>query len=80
MLPLRARVNLGVMPMKVYSTFAKTLLDLQIVLYQIRDICGRSYLSAEMQSVYHTAPASWAIDHYSVRKQLKKYLHRRIIS
>ncbi len=56
MLPLRARVDLGAMAMKGYSTFPKG-----------HSFGGGSYPTAEVQSVYPTAPADWAI--YRVKCQ-----------
>ena len=55
MLPLRARVDLGVMAMKEYSTSDC------LVSYLGHSLVGGSYPSAEKQSVYSTAPADWAI-------------------
>ena len=65
MLPLQARVDLGAMAIKGYSSFTKApaLLEPhhQIVWCHIQDThWGRSYPSAEKQSVYSTAPADWA--------------------
>ena len=65
-LPLWARLDLGVMAMKEYSAFpkAQALLEPhhQIVQYHIEDARwqGGSYPSAEMQTVYSAAPANWA--------------------
>ena len=66
MLPLRARVGLGVIAVKEYSAFPKApaLLkpDHQIVSCHIQDTrCGggESYPSAKMQSVHSLAP-DWA--------------------
>ena len=65
-LPLWARVDLGAMVMKGYSAFPKApaLLEPhhQIVKCHIQDTRwrGGSYPSAEVQSVYSTAPADWA--------------------
>ena len=66
MLPLHARVDLGAMAMKGYSAFPKApaLLEPhhQIVSCHIQDTrWGGSYSSAEVPSVYSTAPANWAI-------------------
>ena len=67
MLPLWARVDLGAMAMKGYSTFPKApaLLEPhhQIVLCHIQNTRwgGGSYPSVEVQSVYSTAAADWAI-------------------
>ena len=66
MLPLWVRVDLGVMPMKEYSALPKAPALLkphyQIVLCHTQDTQRRgSYPFAEMQSVYSTAPADWAL-------------------
>ena len=59
------------MALKEYSTFSKGPVSLephhQIVLCHVQDIrCGvGSYTSAEVQSVYSTAPADWARKLYS---------------
>ena len=65
-LPLRIRVDLGVMAMKGYTAFAKVspLLDphYQMVYFHIQDTCcevEEFYPSVEKQSVYSTAPADW---------------------
>ena len=65
-LPLWARVDLGVMAMKGYSAFPKTLALLephhQIISYYIQDTRWRGgglTPSAEKQLVYSTAPADW---------------------
>ena len=60
-----ARVDQGAMTMIGCSAFPNALPLLephyQIVLCHIQDTWGRgSYPSAEMQSVYSTAPADWA--------------------
>ena len=69
MLPLRARGDLKAMAMKEYSVFPKApaLVEPhnQIVLCHIQDtrcVCveGRSYFSAEKQSVYSTTPTDEA--------------------
>ena len=65
MLPLRARVDLGAMAMKGYSTFPKapTLLEPHHQIFNVISrtlVGGGSYPSAEKQSVYSTAPADWA--------------------
>ena len=61
-------MDLGVMAMKGYATFTKApeiLGNLTIRLFSIniRILVGEggSYPSAEVQSVYSTAPADWAI-------------------
>ena len=76
MLPLRARVDLGAMAMKEYSAFPKApaLLEPhhQIVSCHIQDTLygGGSYPSAEVQSVYSTAPADWAIHRFKCQTVL----------
>ena len=65
MLPLQARVDLGPMAVKGYSVFPKrpALLEPlhQIVLCHIQEThWWVFYPSAEMQSVYSTAPTNWA--------------------
>ena len=64
MLLRRASVDLGVMAMNGCSAFPKAiaLLELphQIVQCHIQDTHWFFYPSAEMQSVYSTAPADWA--------------------
>ena len=65
-LPLWAWVNLGAMAMKGYTTFSKApgLPEPyhQIVLCHIRTLVrGGSYSSAEVQSVYSTAPSDWVM-------------------
>ena len=65
MLRLQARVDLGVMAIKEYSTFPKVPALLKfspsdcLVSYPEHSL-GDSYPSAEMQSVYSAAPADWA--------------------
>ena len=60
----RAKVNLGVMAMKRYSTFpkAQALLELHWRLFCVisRTIIGESYPFAKIQLVYSTTPADWA--------------------
>ena len=51
-LPLRVRVDQGVIAMKGYSTFPKVLYSL--VPYQDTHWVGRSYASAEIQSADST--------------------------
>ena len=67
MLPFQARVDLGAMVMKWYSTFPKAPALLKpspsdyLVSYPGHLFGGRrSYPSAEKQSVYSAAPADWA--------------------
>ena len=67
MLPLQARVDLGAMVMKRYSAFSKSSSTAGtspsdcLVPYPGHSLGGEgSYLSAEKQSVYSTAPADWA--------------------
>ena len=72
MLSLRARVDLGAMAMEVRSTFPKAPALLEPH-HQIFFVISKtlvffvggelSYSSEEMQSVYSTAPADWAIDY-----------------
>ena len=59
MLPFQVRVDLGVMPMKGYSGIAKAKPSDCLVSYLGYSL-EESYLSAEIQSVYSTAPADWA--------------------
>ena len=64
-LPLQARVDLGAMAMKRCSIFPKApaLLEPhhQTVKCHIKNTCwGGGYPSAEVQSLYSTAPADWA--------------------
>ena len=64
-LPLRARLELGTMAMKRYSTFPKApaLLKLhhQIVLCPTRNSLEESYPSAKIQSMYSAAPLVWGV-------------------
>ena len=67
MLPLRAKVDLGAMAMKGYlfripqtSSITGTSPSDCLVSYPGHSLDGRSYSSAEKQSVYSTAPADWA--------------------
>ena len=63
MLPLRVRVNLGVMAMKWCTIFPKAP-GLEPYLHIKDTRCGwmgECYLSAELQLVYSTAAADWAI-------------------
>ena len=63
MLQHQVRVELEVMTMKWYSLFSKTLALLeaqqQIVSCHIQDTRRGSYATAEVQSVYSTAPDDW---------------------
>ena len=63
-LPLRVRVDLGILTMKEYSTFPKDLglePHQQIVLSHFRTLVGGDvFLFAERQSAYSTTPAEWA--------------------
>ena len=62
-LPLKIKVNLGVMGMKGYSTSHKALELEPSDGFVPRPVHTSrrwgSYLSAEMQSAYSTAPADW---------------------
>ena len=60
MLPLQVRVDRGDMAMKGYSTLTKSPPSDCLVSYTGHFLGERSYLFAEMQSVYSTAPANWA--------------------
>ena len=62
MLPCRARVDLGAMPMKGCSIFPKSPSDC-LMSYPGHSLGGGGYLSAEVQSVYSTTPANWAKHH-----------------
>ena len=62
MVPLRARVDVGVMAIKEYSAFPKApaLLEPHHQIFSVISralVGGGSYPSAEKQSVYSTAPA-----------------------
>ena len=65
MRPLQARVDLGVIAIKMYSAFPKAPALLEphhqiiLVSYPGHSL-GESYPSAEMQSVYSEATADWA--------------------
>ena len=64
-LPLKVRVDLGVMEMKGYSTFTKypALLKPHHQIVQVSysgHSLGEFYPSVEMQPAYSTAPANWA--------------------
>ena len=75
-LPRWARVNLGAMAMKGCSVFPKVPALLgphhQTVKCDIQDthLGGGSYPSAEVQSVYSTASADWAIHRVNVKTVL----------
>ena len=65
MLPLRTRVDLGVMAMKGYSASPKLQhhWNIAIILFSVISrtlVVVGSYPSEEMQSGYSTAPADWA--------------------
>ena len=64
MLPLWAKLDLGLMAIKRWSTFLKALasLDPQHQIFSVisKKLVGGSYPSAGMQSVYSTASADWA--------------------
>ena len=60
MLPLWAREDLGAMSRKGYSTFPKAPASDCLVSYLGQSL-GASYLSAEMQLIYSTAPADRVI-------------------
>ena len=59
MLPLRARLDLGMIAMKGYSAFPKALelLEPQIFLVISRTLVGG--ILPEVKSVYSTAPQDW---------------------
>ena len=67
MLQFRARVDLGVMAMKGCFAFLKapasqeTHHQICLVSYTGHSLGAESYPSAEVQSMYSTAPADWAI-------------------
>ena len=73
-LPRWARVDLGAMAMKGYSVSLSPqhYWDLTIRLFSVisRTLMGGSYPSAEVQSVYSTAPADWAIDILEKRSEI----------
>ena len=84
MLPFQARVDLGAIAMKVCSVFPKApeLLYITIRLFSVisRMLIGRSYPSAEVESVYSTAPQSTDKgDHWKIRR-LKEAGHMLIYS
>ena len=61
MLPFQARVDLGAMAMKGCSALLEA--HHHIVWCHIRETHWKgSYSSAELQSVYSTAPTGWAIN------------------
>ena len=68
MLPFWATVDLGAMAMKGFSEFPKLLYHWNLTIRLFSVICrtligggGGSYSSAEVQSVYSTAPVNWAM-------------------
>ena len=64
-LPPRVRVDPGVMARKGYSTFLKAP-RWAIRWFNVRTFVeGASYPSVEMQSVYSTVPADWAVSSVS---------------
>ena len=75
----RARVDLGAMAMKRSSAFPKALASLephhQIVQCHIQDTrqVGGAYPSAEVLSVYSTAPADWAIHRVKCQNSFISY-------
>ena len=78
-LPHRARVDLGAMAMRGHSVFLKApaYWNLTIRLFSVifQDIhCEGSYPSAELQSVYSTAPADWASTFCSDRNEIFNYI------
>ena len=62
-LPLQARVDLGVMAMTEYSIFPRATLigasPSDSLMSYPRHLLAESYPSTEMQSVYSTAPTDW---------------------
>ena len=70
--PLKARVDLGAMTMKGYYIFPKTLglePHHQIVYCHIKTLLEwGSYSSAEMHSVYSSAPGNRDITFYNIHK------------
>ena len=59
MLPLQARMDLGAIAMKGYSTFPKAPAFLEPHLHPEHSLVGRVLPSAEKQLMYFTAPADW---------------------
>ena len=82
MLPLRARVDLGVMTMKGYSVFRKVpaLLEPhhQIVLCHIRTLGGGVISLCRGVVVYFTAPAKWAISILRYRSKVNKAIQGKV--
>ena len=75
MLPRRARVDLGAMAMKGYSLFPRitgTSPSDCLVSYPGHALVGGSYPSAEVQSVYSTAPADRQGKKWTMKKKMKK--------
>ena len=78
MLPHRVRVYLGAMEIKRYSTFAKSSKleprhKISFASYPGPSLGVESYPSAEMQSVYTTAPADWAVWHIDYNMYLPSF-------
>ena len=75
-LPFRTRVDLGAMAMKgglripQRPSITGTLPSDCLVSYPGHSFRGGSYPSAEVQSVYSTAPADWAIHRVNVKTVL----------
>ena len=72
------------MAMKGYFAFPQALVLLephhQIVLCHIQDTCWRgAYPSAEVQSVYSTAPADWANFRTNANEKLRNPLFRQVM-
>ena len=66
MLPLQARVSLGVMAIKgvlciLQSSIATGALPSDCLVSYLGYLLRESYLSAKMQLVYSTAPTNWAM-------------------
>ena len=70
MLPLQARVDLEAMAMKGYSTFPKPSTSSECLVSYLGHSLAGSYHSAEVQSVYSTAPADLAIHRVNVNTVL----------
>ena len=62
-LPLRARVNLGLIAMNGYSAFSKAPALLKPHHQNVS--LGKYYPSAEMESVYSATPANWNVTNVS---------------
>ncbi len=69
MLSLWARVDLGALAMKGLSTFPKAPgLTIRLFSIIIRTLFREvSYPSAEVQSVYYTAPTDWTIHRVTIK-------------